>query len=152
MNSQPNPEAKSRRSRFEDGAIDATIPLRNRGDTFSWVSKAERNYSATEKEALALVWATDHFHPYLYRRKFTLITDHCPLTWLKSIKEPKGRLARWLLTISEYDWQIRHKAGKHHRNADGLSRAPLPSKCHLQMENDRPLNICLLVVADYYTK
>ena len=36
MNSQPNPEAKSRRSRFEDGAIDATIPLRNRGDTLSW--------------------------------------------------------------------------------------------------------------------
>jgi hypothetical protein len=68
--------------------------------------KAETNYSTIEKEALALVWAVGHFQPYLLGRPFTLITDHYPLTWLKSIKEPCGCLARWLLFLSKYEWAI----------------------------------------------
>ena len=84
--------------------------------------KAELNYSTIEKEALALVWAVGHFRPYLFGRSFVLITDHCPLTWLKTIKEPRGRLARWLLYLSEFDWSIQHKPGRQNTNADALSR------------------------------
>ena len=84
--------------------------------------KAELNYSTTEREALALAWAVNYFRPYLYGRRFTLITDHCPLSWLKTLPETRGRLARWILVLSEYDWSIRHRAGKQHGNADGLSR------------------------------
>jgi hypothetical protein len=84
----------------------------------------EKNYSATEREALALVWATKVFRPYLYGRKFELITDHCPLTWLRTIKDPRGRIARWIMTLEEHDWTISHKPGKDHTNADALLRRP----------------------------
>ena len=99
--------------------------------------KAEHNYSTIEKEALALVWAVGHFRPYLFGRSFVLITDHCPLTWLKSIKEPRGRLARWLLYLSEYNWSIQHKPGRQNTNADALSRHipdTMPESCNDEEE------------------
>ena len=87
------------------------------------LNAAERGYSVIEREALGLVWAVTHFRVYLYGHPFVLITDHCPLTWLKTVKDPSGRIARWLLTLSEYHWDIQHKSGKTHRNADALSRS-----------------------------
>lgn len=91
----------------------------------SWsLHKPEKNYSVTEREALALVWATKVFRPYLYGRSFELVTDHCPLTWLCTIKEPKGRTARWIMLLEEFHWSIVHRAGKEHGNADALSRRP----------------------------
>ena len=89
------------------------------------IHKSEKNYSATEKEALALVWATNYFRPYLFGKQFSLVTDHCPLTWLKSLKEAHGRLARWLMALSEYEWSIRPRSGRTHTNADVLSRHPI---------------------------
>ena len=89
--------------------------------------KSEKSYSTIEKETLAVVWAVNNFRPYLYGRLFTLITDHCPLTWLKSIREPRGRLARWILLLSEYEWSICHRPGKQHTNADALFRHQPPS-------------------------
>ena len=52
------------------------------------------------------------------------MTDHCPLTWLRTIKDPRGRIARWIMTLAEYDWSIVHKRGKENSNADALSRLP----------------------------
>ena len=86
------------------------------------LSPAERNYSATEREALALVVAIRKFQPYLYGRKFTVHTDHNALKWLMGIKNVEGRLARWSLLIQQYDFDIQHRAGKSNGNADGLSR------------------------------
>ena len=85
------------------------------------LSKAEKDYCATEKEALGLVWGVHQFRPYLYGRNFLLISDHFLITWLKSIKEPRGRLARWTVTLSEYEYDIQHKPGRDHTIADGLS-------------------------------
>ena len=51
---------------------------------------------AIEKEALAVVFAIDHFRVYLLGREFTPVTDHIALRWLHSV-EPKGRIARWVM-------------------------------------------------------
>lgn len=82
----------------------------------------EINYSTIEKELLAIIWATKYFRPYLFGRKFTIETDHKPLTWLFSIKEPNSKLVRWRLKLSEFDYEIKYKKGTKNTNADALSR------------------------------
>ena len=88
------------------------------------LSKAERRYCVTRKELLAVVVFVQHFRPYLLGRRFTLRTDHGSLTWLSQFKEPEGQLARWLERLQEFDFEIRHRPGKKHQNADALSRLP----------------------------
>ena len=88
------------------------------------LTAAERNYSTTEKECLAIVWSVNHWRPYLLGKAFNIVTDHQSLTWLQGLKEPKGRLARWILALQEYVFEINHRPGKQHSNADTLSRFP----------------------------
>ena len=94
------------------------------------LTKAEQNYCVTRRELLAVVHFTKHYRPYLYGRKFTIRTDHSSLQWLLNFKDPKEQLARWLETLSEYDFTIEHRPGKRHGNADGLSRKPCRHPCH----------------------
>ena len=86
------------------------------------LSKAERNYSTVEREALAAVVAIKEFYPYLYGFPFKLIVDHNPLTALKELKDVGGRLARWAIFLQQFDFTVEYKPGKDHRNADALSR------------------------------
>ena len=86
--------------------------------------KAEKIYATVEKETLANLWAVRVFRPYLYCHKFEVITDHFSLSWLRTVREPTGRLARWILQLSEYDFNIKYRAGKQHNYADSLSRHP----------------------------
>ncbi|CAF4569907.1 unnamed protein product, partial [Didymodactylos carnosus] len=72
----------------------------------------ERKYSAPERECLAIVWGTQHFRPYLEGRSFEVWTDHRSLTWLKNIKDPTSRLARWAMKLDAYDMVIKHRPGK----------------------------------------
>ena len=88
------------------------------------LNSAERNYSVPEREALAVVWGISHFRPYLYGQRFTIFTDHQPITFLKTVKDPKGRFARWLQELSGYDYEIKYKPGRMHADADALSRRP----------------------------
>ena len=87
----------------------------------------EKNYAVIEKEALALVWAMGYFRCYLYGRPFVLRTDHKPLVWLKSVKKPSGRLARWLAVLSECEYIMQYTPGKDNVTADALSRLPVTS-------------------------
>lgn len=86
------------------------------------LNEAETRYDATNKELLAIIWATKHFRPYLYGTKFEIHTDHRPLEWLMSLKDPSSKLVRWRLKLSEFDFKINYKKGTRNSNADALSR------------------------------
>lgn len=86
------------------------------------LTKSEQNYSTIEKELLAIVWACKYFRPYLFGQKFTLYTDHKPLTYVISLKNPNGRLIRWRLTLEEFSYEIKYREGRQNVVADGLSR------------------------------
>jgi hypothetical protein len=86
------------------------------------LTKSEENYSTIEKELLAIVWACKYFRPYLFGRKFTLYTDHQPLVYVFNLKDPNSRLVRWRLSLEEFDYDIKYRAGKQNVVADGLSR------------------------------
>ena len=83
---------------------------------------SELHYSVTEKECLAVLWAIKLYRIYLYGIKFTIVTDHKALKWLMDIVEPTGRLARWSIYLQAYDFEIIHRPGLKHANADAMSR------------------------------
>ena len=84
-------------------------------------NKSEANYGITDLECLAVVWAVQHFQHYLFN-PFTIVTDHSALKWLKTCKIPRGRRARWIMELQQYNFSIEHRAGKANANADALSR------------------------------
>ncbi|KAE9190778.1 hypothetical protein PF002_g24674 [Phytophthora fragariae] len=87
-------------------------------------NNAEANYSITELECLAVVWAVKLFRPYLYGRTFEIITDHAALKWLMTRPNLAGRLHRWSLTLQEFEFGIVYRPGATNVVADALSRAP----------------------------
>ena len=88
------------------------------------LDKAPRN-CVTRRELLAVVHFVRLMRPYLYGRKFTVRSDHSSLQWLLNFKEPESQLIWWMETLSEYQFDIQHRPGKKHSNADGLSRQGL---------------------------
>ncbi len=88
------------------------------------LNKAQRNYSATHKEGLAVVWAVERFKPYIHGMHTVVVTDHSALTWLLAHKEPTQRMARWTMTLMDYDLEFVHRKGKYNAIADALSRLP----------------------------
>ena len=84
------------------------------------LSKAERNYSATELEGLTVVASIQHFSVYLYGVHFAVVTDHRALSFLSSSKLQFGRLARWALLLQEYNFSVKYRPGSQNGNADAL--------------------------------
>ena len=110
------------------------------------LSKSEKNYSQIDKEALVLIYGVQKFHTYLYGWKFTLVTDHKPLT---SILGPKkgvpsvatALLQRWALLLAAYHYNIEFRATSAHGNADALSRLPLPEEGSARPSETRLCNL-----------
>lgn len=89
------------------------------------LNEHEKNYSATEKELLAIVWATNYFRPYLYGVKFEVLSDHQPLRWLfvkSQSRELNPRLYRWIIKLSDFNLTVNYIKGKDNHVADFLSR------------------------------
>lgn len=74
------------------------------------LTKQEKNYTTTEKDCLALVWAVRKFRPFLKGYRFTAISDHVAFRWLMSLMQPSGRLARWVIELQQHD--LRSSIGK----------------------------------------
>ncbi|XP_026289200.2 uncharacterized protein K02A2.6-like, partial [Frankliniella occidentalis] len=95
------------------------------------LSKAEKNYSQTDREALSIVFAVKKWHNYLCGRHFTIITDHKPLLGLFGTDKPmptmiSPRVERWLIMMGCYSYTIKWRPGKQHGNCDALSRLCIP--------------------------
>lgn len=86
----------------------------------------EKKYSVIEKEAAAVVWAINHFRPYLKGARFRISSDHAPLKWLATRIDATGRLGRWQVTLLENEGLegVEYLKGENNTIADGLSRMP----------------------------
>jgi hypothetical protein len=100
---------------LSQGEIGKDLPVAFASRSFN---KAERNYSKVEKELAAIMWRIKHFRPYLYGRKFKVVSDHKPLTWIMNVKDPGLRLLRWCIQLAEYDYEVVYKPGTQDANAD----------------------------------
>ena len=102
-------------------------------------------YTVYMKEMLALAWALEHFEPYIYGKKFLVRTDIAALSLLKTTKNLRGSMTRWLERIMEFmPFDIEHRQGKLHSNADGLSRIPWNSE---KKKEEIPLTDCSDIVS-----
>ena len=108
------------------------------------LSPAEANYHSNELECLALVWALLKLR-HLYGRPFRVKTDNNVVRWLCQKKDIKGKFARWIIEMQEFDFSIEHLKGVDNRVADALSRHPVPES----IINPEPPSICNLSVPGY---
>jgi hypothetical protein len=104
---------------LSQGKVGSDLPIAYASRT---LNKSESNYSTTELECLAIIFGVKQFRPYLYGRKFIIVSDHRPLTWLFNLKDPLSKLARWRIQLEEYDYEIHYKPGVLNSNVDALSR------------------------------
>ena len=83
---------------------------------------AQKNYSATELEGLAIFKAVHFFAHFLYGKRFTVVTDHKALVSFLKSRVLNKRLHGWVLQLLDFDFCITYRPGSQHQDADALSR------------------------------
>nr|GEZ29961.1 reverse transcriptase domain-containing protein [Tanacetum cinerariifolium] len=86
------------------------------------MTQAEANYTTTDKEMLAVVYAFEKFRSYLIMNKIIVYTHHSALKYLFAKKDVKARLLRWILLLQEFDFKVIDTRGAGNYAADHLSR------------------------------
>ena len=94
------------------------------------LDSAQANYTTTEKEFLAVVFALEKFRSYIVGAPVTIFTDHAALKYLLSKQDTKPRLTRWILLCQEFNLTIKDKKGVENVVADHLSRLVPESDSH----------------------
>ena len=108
--------------------IGATLNVKRKGEDLpvAFYSKqlqgAQKHYSATELEGLAVFKSIHFFDHFLWGRKFTVLTDNRALVYLLKSKRLNKRLHGWMLKLLDFCFEIVYKPGKSNLDADGLSR------------------------------
>ncbi|RDX73438.1 Retrovirus-related Pol polyprotein from transposon 17.6, partial [Mucuna pruriens] len=83
---------------------------------------AQHNYTTTEKELLAIVFALDKLRSYLLDSRIVVFSDHAALRYLLKKPNAKPRLIRWMLLLQEFNIEVRDKKGAENFVADHLSK------------------------------
>ncbi|CAK1600321.1 unnamed protein product [Parnassius mnemosyne] len=86
------------------------------------LAKNEINFSTSERELMAMIYALEQFRSYVEGTKCKIITDNASLLWFYKLNNPSGRLARWSMRLSQFDFEIEHRKGKLNVIPDALSR------------------------------
>ncbi|WKA10605.1 hypothetical protein VitviT2T_028170 [Vitis vinifera] len=110
------------------------------------LNEAQRNYTTTEKELLAVVFALDKFRAYLVGSFIIVFIDHSTLKYLLTKQDAKARLIRWILLLQEFDLQIRDKKGVENVVVDHLSRLAIAHNSHVLPINDDFLEESLMLL------
>ena len=111
-----------------DYAVGAVLGQRKEGKPYviyyasRTLNDAQMNYTTTEKELLAIVFALDKFRSYLIGSQIVVYTDHAAVRYLMSKQDAKPRLIRWILLLQEFNISIKDKKGAENVVADHLSR------------------------------
>ncbi|KAL6312672.1 hypothetical protein AAG906_025113 [Vitis piasezkii] len=100
------------------------------------LNEAQRNYTTTEKELLAVVFTLEKFHAYLVGSFIVVFTDHSALKYLLTKQDAKARLIRWILLLQEFILQIKEKKGVENVVVDHLSRLAIAHNSHGLPIND----------------
>nr|GEU86725.1 reverse transcriptase domain-containing protein [Tanacetum cinerariifolium] len=101
------------------------------------MTEVESNYTTTEKEMLAVVYAFEKFWSYLIMNKSIVYTDHFALKYLFAKKDSKARLLRWVLFLQEFSFKVIDTKGAENLAADHLSR---PENPHQNVFDPKEIN------------
>jgi hypothetical protein len=117
--------------------------------TSKTLNNAQMNYTTTEKELLAVVFACEKFRSYLVGVPVVVFSDHAALKYLLSKKDSKARLVRWILLLQEFDITIKDRKGTKNIVADHLSRLTIDSTSDTIQINDYFPDESLLSISTY---
>ena len=135
-----------------DLAIGAVLGQREDGKPYvvyyasKTLNEAWRNYTTTEKELLAVVYALDKFCAYLVGSDIIIFIDHSALKYLLTKQDAKARLIRWVLLLQEFKLQIKDKNRVENVVANHLSRLTIAHNTHSPPINDEFTEESLLLV------
>jgi len=101
------------------------------------LAEGQRNWSTTDLECLAIIEAVRHFDAYLKDTIFTLYTDYEALATLRTQFQPRGRRARWIAELKNYQFHAKHFSGKENYMADYLLRYPVGEPLQMLEEDIR---------------